>query len=220
VPPAKAPPRAVIAETIRQNYDAALSQREPDPREYRDVQRRIERTLVRLRIYTGAKRRDLLEDLSTSLLAFYHKRDAVDTAVHRTREQMLVHLEPLQILISAFYPRRKRPFNDFADLQTRLQAIPAERYGQLNRVAHDLLGQAKTELIEAMWQAFKRYGHEGYARRRGLLPAFDVSEREILPWKSNPYSITAWILRDQGLETGDILGIAARLKKRRERGSK
>jgi hypothetical protein len=68
---------------------------------------------------------------------------------------MLAHLEPLQILLSAFYPRRKRYFNDFADLQARLQAIPVERYGQLNRVAHDLLDQAKTELIVAMWQTLK-----------------------------------------------------------------
>jgi hypothetical protein len=44
-----------------------------------------------------------------------------------------------------------------------------------------------------------------------------VSEREQLPWKINPYTIMAWILRDQSLETGDILRIAARLKKRRER---
>jgi hypothetical protein len=220
MPPPKARPRAVIAEIIRQHYAVTLSQRERDPREYRDVQRQIEGTLVRLRIYTGAKRRALLEDLSASLLAFYHKCDALDTAVHRTREQMLAHFEPLQILLSAFYPRRKRYLNDFTDLEDRLRAIPAERYGKLNRVAHDLLGQAKTELIEAMWQALKRYGQEGYARRSRRFVDLDVSETEPLPWKINHYSIMAWILRDQGLETGDIMRIAARLKKRRERGAK
>jgi hypothetical protein len=108
-------------------------------------------------------------DHSTSLvLGGILKRDALDTAVHRTREQMLAHREPLQILLSAFYPRRKRYINDFADLQARLRAIPAERYEQLNGVARDLLGHAKTELIEAMWQALKHYGQEGYARKSGL----------------------------------------------------
>jgi hypothetical protein len=47
-----------------------------------------------------------------------------------------------------------------------------------------------------------------------------VSETELLRWKINRYTIMAWILPDQGLETGDIMRIAARLKKRRERGSK
>jgi hypothetical protein len=70
MPPPKARPRAVVAETIRQNYDVALSQRERDLRAYQAVKRQIEGTLIRLKIYTGAKRRALLEDLSASLLAF------------------------------------------------------------------------------------------------------------------------------------------------------
>src|SRR5215475_2327187 len=89
MPPPNARPRAVIAETIRQHYAVALSQRARDPQASRTAQRGIEGTLVRLGISTGAKRQALLEDLTASLLAFDHKQDALDTAVHRTREQML-----------------------------------------------------------------------------------------------------------------------------------